>query len=151
MQRFLLVIMIAAAILLLAPLAKHRPPRVKFHPSPASEPDVRRARPFLLLAADEEPRKIGEDVHRPKLIFKQEPKYTEEAREAKVEGTVLLSLTIDTDGSTKDIKVVRGLGYGLDEKAIEAASTWKFEPARLRKNNLPVAVSANVEINFRLL
>lgn len=100
---------------------------------------------------NEEPRKIGPDVVRPALVEKTEPSYTEEAREAKLEGSVVLSVVIGADGKTRDIKVVRGLGLGLDEKAIEALGKWKFEPARLKKDNTPVAVTANVEINFRLI
>jgi TonB family protein len=100
---------------------------------------------------NEEPRKMGPDVTRPVPIEKSEPTYTEEAREARLEGAVVLSVVIAKDGKAKNIKVVRGLGLGLDEKAMEALGRWKFEPARLRKDNTPVPVSAQVEINFRLL
>jgi periplasmic protein TonB len=102
-------------------------------------------------ALAQEPRKIGPDVNPPKLVEKTEPGYTEEARDARLEGTVLLAVTIDANGRPKDIKVERPLGLGLDEKAVEAISTWKFEPATLKKDNTPVAVRANVEMNFRLL
>ena len=108
----------------------------------------------LLLAAPafaQEPRKIGPDLNPPKVVEKTEPGYTEEAREARLEGSVLLSVTIDADGKPKDISVERPLGLGLDGKAVEALSTWKFEPARLKKDNSAVAVRANVEMNFRLL
>ena len=99
----------------------------------------------------QEPIKIGPGVTRPKVLERVEPQYTEEAREAKLEGTVLLKCTIDIQGRTKDVLVLRGLGLGLDEKAVDALLKWRFEPARLQKNNTPVAVTANVEINFRLL
>jgi periplasmic protein TonB len=98
----------------------------------------------------QEPRKIGPGVKAPVPIERPEPAYTEEAREAKLQGSVLLSVIIDADGRTKDIKVVRPIGLGLDEKAVEAVNTWKFEPARLQKDNTPVAVKANIEVNFRL-
>jgi periplasmic protein TonB len=105
-----------------------------------------------VLAQDKsEPRPIGPDVNPPKVLEKNEPAYTEEAREARLEGSVLLALTIDAEGKPKDIKVVRALGLGLDEKAIEALGTWKFQAATLKKDNEPVAVRANVEVNFRLL
>jgi periplasmic protein TonB len=102
--------------------------------------------PMLLIAE-----KPGNGVTRPKIIEKVEPTYTEEAREAKLEGTVLLDATIDIDGKAKNITVARGLGLGLDEKAVEALSAWKFEPARQQKNNEPVETKVKVEINFRLL
>ena len=104
------------------------------------------------LAQDnQEPRKIGPDVTTPIVIEKSEPSYTEEAREARLEGSVVLSVVIGTNGKTRDIKVVRGLGLGLDEKAAEALAAWKFEPARLKKDNTRVPVTAQVQISFRLI
>ncbi len=92
---------------------------------------------------------IGGDVSQPIPIYKPEPEYSEEARKAKYSGTVLLSLVIDEHGNTRDIKVVRPLGLGLDEKAIEAVAKWRFRAAL--KGGRPVAVQAQVEVNFRLL
>lgn len=92
---------------------------------------------------------IGGDVSQPVPIYKPEPEYSEEARKAKYSGTVLLSLVIDANGNTRDIHVVRPLGLGLDEKAIEAVARWRFRPAM--KGGHPVAVQAQVEVNFRLL
>ena len=57
-----------------------------------------------------------------------EPEYSEEARKAKYQGTVLLYIEVDTDGRATNIRVVRSLGLGLDEKAIEAVKKWKFKP-----------------------
>jgi TonB family protein len=93
--------------------------------------------------------RIGRDVSAPVLVSKVEPEYSEEARKAKYSGTVLLSLIIDERGLPRDIKVVRPLGLGLDEKAIEAVRKWRFRPAL--KAGQPVAVSASVEVAFRLL
>jgi len=101
-------------------------------------------------AVAQEPRKIGPDLYPPKLIQKTEPAYTEEARDAKLEGTVMLTLTIDAEGAPKDVSVAKALGLGLDEKAMEAVMAWKFEPARQKKDNAPIAVRAQVEVNFRL-
>lgn len=92
---------------------------------------------------------IGGDVSQPIPIYKPEPEYSEEARKAKYSGTVLLSLVIDEHGNTRDIHVIRPLGLGLDEKAIEAVARWRFRPAL--KGGRPVAVQAQVEVNFRLL
>jgi TonB family protein len=93
--------------------------------------------------------KIGGGVSAPVPVFKPEPEYSEEARKAKYQGSVTLSIVIMPDGSTSNIRVVRPLGLGLDEKAIEAVQKWKFRPSL--KDGKPVAVTANVEVNFRLL
>jgi len=93
--------------------------------------------------------RIGGGVSAPVPIFKPEPEYSEEARKAKFQGAVILSIVILPDGSTTNIRVTRPLGLGLDEKAIEAVQKWKFRPSL--KDGKPVAVSANVEVNFRLL
>lgn len=93
--------------------------------------------------------RIGGGVSSPVPIFKPEPEYSEEARKAKFQGSVMLSIVIRADGSTSNIRVVRPLGLGLDEKAIEAVTKWRFRPST--KDGRAVAVSANVEVNFRLL
>ncbi len=93
--------------------------------------------------------RIGGDVSAPQLISKIEPEYSEEARKAKYSGTVLLSIIVDANGLPRDIKVVRPLGLGLDEKAIEAVSHWRFRPGM--KGGKAVATQAQVEVNFRLL
>lgn len=93
--------------------------------------------------------RIGGGVSDPIPIFKPEPEYSEEARKAKFQGAVMLSIIIDENGKTRDVKVIRPLGLGLDEKAIEAVLRWRFKPSL--KDGRAVAVSANVEVNFRLL
>jgi TonB family protein len=93
--------------------------------------------------------RIGGGVSQPVPLHRVEPEYSEEARKAKFQGTVLLSIVVDENGKTRDVRVVRPLGLGLDEKAIEAVMKWKFRPGY--KDGKPVAVMANVEINFRLL
>jgi TonB family protein len=92
--------------------------------------------------------KIGGDVSAPRVIYKVQPQYTDEARNAKINGAVLLSIIVDVSGIPGNIQVVRGLDPGLDKNAIAALSQWRFDPAT--KNNLPVPVRANVEINYRL-
>lgn len=93
--------------------------------------------------------RIGGGVSAPAPIYKVEPEYSEEARKAKYQGTVLLAIVVDEQGRTRNIRVVRSLGMGLDEKAIEAVSKWRFRPGY--KDGRAVAVAANVEVNFRLL
>lgn len=93
--------------------------------------------------------KIGGDVAPPSLIHKVEPAYSEEARAAKFQGTVVVSVEISADGVPQRLRVLRGLGLGLDEKALDAIAQWRFKPAT--KQGQPVAVAATIEVNFRLL
>jgi len=93
--------------------------------------------------------RVGGEVSAPVLISKTEPEYSEEARKAKYSGTVLLSLVVDANGLPRDIKVVRPLGLGLDEKAIEAVQKWRFRAGV--KGGRPVATQATIEVSFRLL
>jgi TonB family protein len=93
--------------------------------------------------------RIGGGVSAPALTLKVEPEYSEEARKAKFQGTVLLEIVVDEHGMPKNIRVTRPLGLGLDEKAIEAVQKWRFRPGM--KDGKPVATQAQVEVNFRLL
>jgi TonB family protein len=95
------------------------------------------------------PYRVGGGVTAPSLLFKKEPEYSEEARAAKYQGTVTLKVTIGPDGMARDIEVTRSLGLGLDEKAAEAVSVWKFKPGT--KDGVPVPVFATIEVNFRLM
>ncbi|MBV9084958.1 MAG: energy transducer TonB [Acidobacteriaceae bacterium] len=92
---------------------------------------------------------IGGDVSAPQILTKIEPEYSEEARKAKYSGTVLLSIVVDEHGLPRNITVIRPLGLGLDRKAIEAVSKWRFRPGM--KAGRPVPTVAQVEVNFRLL
>ena len=93
--------------------------------------------------------RIGGGVSPPRLTYKVEPEYSEEARKAKYQGTVVLAIQVWEDGRAHNIRVIRSLGLGLDEQAIEAVQQWKFVPGK--KDGIPVKVRANVEVNFRLL
>jgi TonB family protein len=92
--------------------------------------------------------RVGGGVSAPRVIYAPDPEFSEEARKAKYQGTVVLWLVVGSDGHTQKIRVQRTLGMGLDEKAVEAIRRWRFEPAR--KDGIPVAVQINVEVNFRL-
>jgi TonB family protein len=85
----------------------------------------------------------------PVLLVKTEPAYSEEARKGKVQGTVILLVEIDSSGRPRNIRVRRPLGFGLEERAVEAVGRWRFRPAY--RNGKPVPCSAEVEVNFRLL
>ena len=92
---------------------------------------------------------VGGGVSAPSVLYKVDPEYSEEARKAKYSGTVLISVTVDAQGKAQNIRVVRSLGLGLDEKAMEAVAKWKFRPGM--KNGQAVPVQATIEVNFRLL
>ncbi len=93
--------------------------------------------------------RVGDGVTPPHLLLKVEPEYSEEARKAKYQGTVVLRVEVDASGRATNIRVQHSLGLGLDEKAMEAVRKWKFSPGK--KDGKPVTVAALVEVNFRLL
>jgi periplasmic protein TonB len=92
--------------------------------------------------------RVGGGVSAPRKIYDPDPEYSEEARKAKYQGTCVLYVIVGPDGRTRDIRVSRTLGLGLDEKAIEAVKTWRFEPGK--KDGKPVSVAVNIEVEFRL-
>ncbi len=92
--------------------------------------------------------RVGGGVSAPRTTYAPDPEYSEEARKAKYQGTVVLWVIVGADGRPHDIRIQRSVGMGLDEKAVEAVRTWRFEPAR--KDGQPVAVQVNIEVNFRL-
>ncbi|MGB8065549.1 MAG: energy transducer TonB [Candidatus Sulfotelmatobacter sp.] len=91
---------------------------------------------------------VGGGVSPPHTIYAPEPEFSEEARKAKYQGVCTLGLIVGTDGRPSNIRVLSSLGMGLDEKAIEAVRTWKFEPAM--KDGHPVRVEIAVEVDFHL-
>jgi TonB family protein len=92
--------------------------------------------------------KVGGGVSPPKAIHAPDPEYSPEARQAHLQGTVVLWLVVGEDGKPHNIRVQHHIGYGLDEHAVAAVNTWTFQPAK--KDGRPVPVQINVEINFRL-
>ena len=107
--------------------------------------------PLVTLAAlaGEKVYRAGEDGVTPPRIRQQiGPKYTEEARNAHIRGTVVLAIEITPQGHAENIKVVKSLDPGLDRNAIEAVRQWTFEPGT--RNGAPVRVGAQVEVSFQL-
>jgi TonB family protein len=92
--------------------------------------------------------RVGRGISAPQAITTPDPEYTEEARRAKTQGTCVLSLIVDGAGRPRNIHVVRGLGFGLDAKAIDAVKQWVFSPAL--KDGRPVDVQISVEVAFKL-
>jgi periplasmic protein TonB len=90
----------------------------------------------------------GNGVSLPRAIYSPEPEFSDEARMAKYQGVVTLTIVVTADGRPVDIHVSRALGMGLDEKALAAVRTWRFEPGK--KDGHPVAVRMDVEVDFHL-
>jgi TonB family protein len=87
-------------------------------------------------------------VTSPTVIYRVEPQYSEEARRARYQGTVVLQAIVRRDGTLDILRVVRSLGFGLDENAITALKQWRFQPGTM--DGQTVDVSLNVEVNFNL-
>jgi len=92
--------------------------------------------------------RVGGGVLPPKVLYDPDPDYSDAARKAKYQGTVVLWVVVGADGRPHEISVRRSLGMGLDEKAVEAVRRWKFDPAK--KDGQAVAVQISIEVNFRL-
>ena len=92
--------------------------------------------------------KMGKDVTPPQAVYSPNPEYSEQARRDIYEGTCLLSVVVGPDGVPRNVHVVRTLGMGLDEKAIETVRNWRFSPAT--KDGKPVSVAIMVEVMFHL-
>lgn len=92
--------------------------------------------------------RVGGGISAPQAISSPDPEYTEEARQAKKQGTCVLSMVVDEQGHPRDLRVVRGLGFGLDAKALDAVRRWRFQPAL--KDGRPVNVQISVEVEFHL-
>lgn len=92
--------------------------------------------------------RVGGGVSPPTVLSRVEPQYSEEARKARYQGTVVLEAIVRRDGTVDIQRVVRSLGFGLDENAIQALKQWRFRPGT--RNGIPVDVSLNIEVNFNL-
>jgi TonB family protein len=92
--------------------------------------------------------RLGPGVIPPTIISKVEPQYTDEARAAKYSGTVVLEAIVRTDGTIDVTRVVRALGLGLDEAAVNAVKQWRFRPGM--RDGQPVDVVINIEVSFNL-
>src|SRR5882724_3898184 len=93
--------------------------------------------------------RVGGGVSAPLAVFDPDPEYSDEARQAKHQGTVMLWVVVGTEGRPREIRVQRSRGMGWEEKAIEAVRGWKFRPGM--KDGVPVAVQVNIEVVFQLL
>jgi TonB family protein len=95
-------------------------------------------------------RRVGDGVTAPKVVYSVEAEFSDEARRAKYEGIVTISLIVDANGNPQNVHVARSLGMGLDEKAVEAVKQYRFKPAIDQKTGKPVPVLISFEVNFHL-
>src|SRR5450631_2118564 len=99
-------------------------------------------------SAPEVVEKLGRGMSPPRVTYSPPPQYSEKARVAKYQATCILKLIVGADGNPRNIRVINPIGLGLDEKALEAVRTWRFQPAL--KDGKPVAVEIAVEVDFHL-
>jgi TonB family protein len=88
-------------------------------------------------------------TRQPRVISKTDPEYSEEARRAGVNATIVLSLVVNENGEPEDVRIERGAGFGLDEQAVQCIQTWRFEPGT--KDGKPFKAATHIEVNFSLL
>jgi TonB family protein len=115
-------------------------------PSPAPNPSALNPQPS---APSNQVLHIGGGVKPPVVIHTAEPEYSLQAKDAKFSGNVRVYLQVDTNGHTSHVRVVKGVGMGLDEKAVEAVSQYRFKPATL--GGKPVPVDLYIDVNFQIL
>ena len=95
------------------------------------------------------PYRPGSGVEPPRLLREVKAQYTEDARTRGITGDVVLEIVIRSDGTVGDVKILRGLGFGLDERAVTAVRNWKFSPARRLGTAVDVIVEVEVEFSLR--
>jgi len=94
------------------------------------------------------PYRPGSGVEPPRLLREVKADYSDEARRANIEGEVELEIVVRSNGTVGDVKIVRGLPGGLNERAVQAVRQWRFAPARMK--GAPVDVVVQVGVEFRL-
>jgi protein TonB len=104
---------------------------------------------------------LGDGVTAPKLVYAPDPEFTAEARRKKLQGVVVVSLTVDTSGNSQEVQVTRSMAEdvskkdkqiaeGLDEKAVEAVKQYKFKAGQFEGKPVPVEIEVKVKVNFRI-
>ena len=102
----------------------------------------------LFLAAGLHAEKPASQTKPPRILKTVEPRYTEDARTARLQGSVWLSGVLRESGRLITVQVEKGIGSGLDEKAIDCVRQWEFEPAT--RDGAPVSAPVHIQITFRL-
>jgi len=111
-----------------------------------AQPELRRA--DVDIATEQIFHAMKDNVKAPRATYTPEPQFSEAARRARFQGIVILMIRVDKTGKISRVKLKRALGYGLDQNAMDILKTWRFEPATL--NDEPVPVEMTVEVAFNL-
>jgi TonB family protein len=117
-------------------------------PSANNPQSLEDANPGSPTASQFELAHIDKGISAPRVIKPSEPGYPEEARQDRLQGFVVLILTVDKAGKPRDIQIVKPLGYGMDQRAVETVATWRFSPAL--KEGQPIDKEISVEVDFHL-
>jgi TonB family protein len=94
------------------------------------------------------PYKVMKEIVAPKVLYAPDPEYSLLARNDRIEGVSILKAVVTVNGMPTDLAVVRPIGFGLDDQAVATVKTWRFRPATLNGQAVPVRI--NVEVSFRL-
>jgi TonB family protein len=94
------------------------------------------------------PYRPGSGIEPPRLLREVKADYTEDARQRSISGEVVLEIVVRRDGSVGDVRILRGLGGGLNDRAVQAVRQWRFAPAT--RLGSPVDVIVEVGVEFRL-
>lgn len=92
---------------------------------------------------------VGKNLIAPRLLHKEEPRYTPQALQANIQGTVIYDILVTEEGRAANVTVISPVGFGLDEEGQKTIEAWRWSPAT--KNGVAVVCVAQVEVNFRLL
>jgi periplasmic protein TonB len=95
------------------------------------------------------PYRAGSGIDPPQLVHEVKADYTEDARQRRITGEVILEIVVRRDGSVGDVKVLQGLSWGLNERAVEAVRQWRFAAARRQGSPVDVIVEVAVEFKIR--
>jgi protein TonB len=95
------------------------------------------------------PFRPGSGIEPPRLLHEVKPNYTEDARLRRLEGEVVMEIVVRRDGSVGDLRIIRGLGGGLNDRAAQAVRQWRFSPARRLASPVDVIVEVSVEFKLR--
>ena len=103
---------------------------------------------FVSLCLAQTPPPAGNGQTHPSVISKTDPIYSEEARRAHIQSSVLLSIVVNANGTAEDIRVLTGAGFGLDERAVESVEKWHFNPGTFLGGVVKVRAQVAVNFNF---
>ena len=91
---------------------------------------------------------LAGNIDKPVKVFSPQPLYTEEARRAGIQGVVILEAVVDANGTVRNVKVLKGLPMGLDQSAVDAVMTWRYQPATMEGRPVPVYFTFTISFSL---